>query len=843
MTGNRDTLLCALGVGAVTLWGSVAAAQQPFTIETFEATTAAHGALGVDAASVPTHLAPYADAVLHRASQSVVYRGDELLYGIDDRWVLDVGAGIGLLDWLQLDARLPLVATQRGIGIDGVFAAVAAGDLRLRVKSRLLAHDADRRFGLALQAAVYLPSGDPEGFATDGAVRVEPRLLFDARLGPVLVLANVGYQVRPRRDVGAFRHDDVVRWATAVRVPVAAGFELETSVFGESSPFLAAVNGETMGNSFGHPIEALGGVAWGRGGFRTGLAGGVGLSRGVGAPAYRLMWSVGYAPPANGRPEEPLVVDEATLRALVAEADGGDDRDGDGVWGVEDLCPEDVGAAATSGCPPIDPVPEDALDDPSWRGRFAVVSAGDCDPSHAECTATSNDVEEQLDEAVFFPTALDRFKPEEHPLLERLANRLHEDSTIVKLIIEGHADSIGAKEYNLELSRGRAATVYRVMVRRGIDPSRLEMVAYGEDQPLADNDTVEGRQRNRRVSFRIVTRRRANDDAPPPTLSIADFDFDRRMLIGFRPARFLEGTVLGAPSGWQCTINGGEFATEVTLATTGAPIVQGFVYPGWTTNRALLCRQDRNVVVFNIEVEIPPFGIWGAERVHLSDSEPTDVDVRFAGRAMPLDLAVDGYQQRDQIIAADSLRLRLQREGDAPVSTARVMSNTHTLLEVPVLEVQHTTEIVLPQPRRDHAELTAGAVFLYGGDALAPAGTTISGLRVGLNALAANWFSAGFFTDIAATLGTNPVYFTPGIGASATIHLPANLVRPFISTGVQVFLPNLNQLRPALDNAIGLDVAPTPNAGLRAAVRGVVTTHNNTFVLLPGAYLGGFTSF
>ena len=71
----------------------------------------------------------------------------------------------------------------------------------------------------------------------------------------------------------------------------------------------------------------------------------------------------------------------------------------------------------------------------------------------------------------------------------------------VDVIIEGHTDSQGEDDRNLELSQQRAESVLEALVERGIDTTRLRAVGYGEQRPLESNDTARGRAANRRVDF------------------------------------------------------------------------------------------------------------------------------------------------------------------------------------------------------------------------------------------------------------------------------------------------------------------------------------------------------
>ena len=72
------------------------------------------------------------------------------------------------------------------------------------------------------------------------------------------------------------------------------------------------------------------------------------------------------------------------------------------------------------------------------------------------------------------------------------------------LVIDGHTDSTGSAEHNLGLSRRRADTVFHYLVSQGVAPVRIESYGYGEQYPVASNDTAEGRSLNRRVELTLM---------------------------------------------------------------------------------------------------------------------------------------------------------------------------------------------------------------------------------------------------------------------------------------------------------------------------------------------------
>lgn len=85
-----------------------------------------------------------------------------------------------------------------------------------------------------------------------------------------------------------------------------------------------------------------------------------------------------------------------------------------------------------------------------------------------------------------------------------IATTLKQNPQIRNMIVEGHTDSRGDEDKNQALSERRAAAVLKYLVNKGVESSRLESRGYGPDQPIADNDTPNGREQNRRVEFIIA---------------------------------------------------------------------------------------------------------------------------------------------------------------------------------------------------------------------------------------------------------------------------------------------------------------------------------------------------
>jgi outer membrane protein OmpA-like peptidoglycan-associated protein len=104
---------------------------------------------------------------------------------------------------------------------------------------------------------------------------------------------------------------------------------------------------------------------------------------------------------------------------------------------------------------------------------------------------------------VFFVVSKAQLKPESYPELDRLVEIMKENSTM-EIELEGHTDSRGNPNDNLLLSQQRVVAVKAYLVSKGISSKRITGKGYGGARPVADSDTEENRQLNRRVEFKIT---------------------------------------------------------------------------------------------------------------------------------------------------------------------------------------------------------------------------------------------------------------------------------------------------------------------------------------------------
>jgi outer membrane protein OmpA-like peptidoglycan-associated protein len=108
-----------------------------------------------------------------------------------------------------------------------------------------------------------------------------------------------------------------------------------------------------------------------------------------------------------------------------------------------------------------------------------------------------------FDSGILFDFDSSVLRAEARQNLAELARTLGDMSGDVELLIAGHTDSVGTDDYNFRLSERRAQAAADYLMTRGIPPARIFISGLGETEPVATNDTDQGRQLNRRVEVAI----------------------------------------------------------------------------------------------------------------------------------------------------------------------------------------------------------------------------------------------------------------------------------------------------------------------------------------------------
>ena len=192
----------------------------------------------------------------------------------------------------------------------------------------------------------------------------------------------------------------------------------------------------------------------------------------------------------------PAPVQAPKVAEPVAPAEPFIDSDKDGVADKNDNCPATpIGVAVDSnGC---------ALDDdkdgvPNYKDECPNTVAG-ARVDNGGCEIKFISQKESLEIRVAFDTNSANLRPGSNSEIKKAADFLatYEEAS---LVIEGHTDNTGSAAYNKSLSQKRADAVRQVLISSfNVDPSRVSAVGYGEERPIADNNTAAGRQANRRV--------------------------------------------------------------------------------------------------------------------------------------------------------------------------------------------------------------------------------------------------------------------------------------------------------------------------------------------------------
>lgn len=355
---------------------------------------------------------------------------------VDDLLTADFQAAIGWTDWFTMGVNFPLIIWETFYNPNVLATTVQKqtfwakpGDLRVEMKFRLL--DIDKyHVGLAVVPFMYLPTGKSSTFLGNGMWSPGGKVVVDGNIkNRVFLSFNAGYRnyQETRYDVNNTNAviDDTIELGLGVNVRINDSWAVLGEIYSES------VLKNFFDNELQTPTEFLVGGRWTpqktAKGLGVTLAGGRGITRGIGSPDFRIVAGVNYRRP----------------------------------------------------CAPPAPPPPVAVE---VKAEEKIV----------------------ITQKIHFEFDRSTIRPISYPILDDVADLLMRNPQIHHVRIEGHTDWIGSDAYNMGLSQRRADSVRTYLINKGIDPGRLIAVGYGETRPIADNNTVLGRAKNRRVEFTVL---------------------------------------------------------------------------------------------------------------------------------------------------------------------------------------------------------------------------------------------------------------------------------------------------------------------------------------------------
>jgi outer membrane protein OmpA-like peptidoglycan-associated protein len=509
---------------------------------------------------------------------------------VKNQLFLHGSVSVGLFERLNLSLNVPVALWNSGDSPSAGGVSVPSpsgasfGDLRFSARVRL-AGEARGPAELDLGGSVWVPTGSPSNFTSDGSVRGAPELFLSGEAGVIAYAVHTGVTIRAKQRVLDSRVGNEMSAGAALGFLLAKKkLQLGPEIYGTTTfadPFAKATSN----------FEGIVGARVRTGDFVFGAGAGPGFTRGLGTPAARVVASFAYAPepeekqaPSDRDQDGVLDPDDVCpdtpgVRTGDPQTNGCPDADGDHVIDKLDACPTVAGVATTdpktNGCPPdrdgdgvLDAddacadVAGEADDDPKKNGcppdrdGDTIVDAEDAcpdvpgihsddkeqngcpgdkdgdgirddkdacpeekgkpdpDPQKNGCPSlvrvTKNEI--VILQQVQFKTGSDVILPASDELLGQVAAVLNEHPEVKHLEVQGHTDNRGSAAYNKKLSERRAASVVRWLTTRGgVDAGRLVAKGYGMVQPIDDNSTEAGRQRTRRVQFKITDMERSGD--------------------------------------------------------------------------------------------------------------------------------------------------------------------------------------------------------------------------------------------------------------------------------------------------------------------------------------------
>lgn len=484
---------------------------------------------------------------------------------IQDQFAIYGNAGFELLDRAILAVSFPWYPIQTGgnpeYTVGGFLGpgqqrttnvttgGPAGGDLRIDIRA-VLARSQDRKSAFGAQVGIFAPTGSNSNFGGDGSAGAMLMVNAEHTVKFITLVANTGVVFRP---VGVINDPaggsglgvgNEWRWAVGAFVPLKDGkYRVGGSIFGQTGIEDTNILGNTIFTKQNTPIEfnLEGRMRFGPADrWWIGAGAGSSILRGYGAPDLRVIGLLGTSfsiSDSDAKSPERKAENRAKWRR-----EHNSDRDNDGIPDDIDACPDEPedhkGNDPNDGCPmppdrdgdgipdqydkcPDQPEDKDGIDDGDGcpeddADNDGIADAVDAcpkvpgkpntDPKKNGCPTFIQVGGEMVRilQQVHFAFGTANILPESNPVLQEVADYLKSNKAIKKMSIEGHTDNRGAAQLNKNLSQQRANSVMNWLVQHGVESTRLEAHGYGMERPLEDNNTDDGRAKNRRVEFKIL---------------------------------------------------------------------------------------------------------------------------------------------------------------------------------------------------------------------------------------------------------------------------------------------------------------------------------------------------
>jgi outer membrane protein OmpA-like peptidoglycan-associated protein len=417
----------------------------------------------------------------------------------------------------------------------------------LRFDARLKAFESDnRKLRLGLGAAAWAPTGNSIAFTSDGAMSGYVYGAGEIDFGKFFLAGNLGPQFRSERSIGgpegALAVDDELRFAFGAYLPLRNDkYRVGLEIWGTTGLAPAPGDTSTFFGTRNTDIEWLGqGRMWLDQEQRVWAMGGIGtrLFTGYGAPDVRVLVGIGFyttlkdMEPGSPPPAIRVVPDvddydrdtdkdgypDSVDKCINDPEDGkkpnptdgcpaAADRDNDGIPDSKDECPDVAedkdGVEDKDGCPETDAdsdqIPDAQDKCPTEPGPRSTIAEKNGCP-----LIKKGDDELVILEPIEFEYGKSVIKPVSFPILDEVA-KVMKAQPKMRIGVYGHTDNRGAMDLNMRLSKERARACMNYLGKKGIAQSRLESEGFGPNKPVADNGTDEGRARNRRVEFKILS--------------------------------------------------------------------------------------------------------------------------------------------------------------------------------------------------------------------------------------------------------------------------------------------------------------------------------------------------